>query len=131
MDAYTWYGELLKPSWAPPAWLFGPVWTVLYVIIAISFGSVFLRVFRKRMPAAVAVPFVVNLVANFAYTPLQFQLRSNLLASIDILIVLSTIIWAMIAVWPHDRRVTYAQIPYLAWVSFATVLQLTITVMNA
>ncbi len=116
--------------WAPPSWLFGPVWTVLYVIIALSFGKVFLMVARREIPAWVALPFVLNLFFNFAFTPIQFGLRNNLLAAIDILLVLGTLVWAIFAIWPHARIVAYAQIPYLLWVSFATVLQLTVTWLN-
>ncbi len=130
MDSYVWYSKLIKPSWAPPSWLFGPVWTALYAVIAISFGAVFLKVFKKEIPAIVLLPFVLNLIFNVAFTPLQFGLRNNVLALIDILLVLGTLIWAMVAIYPHLKWVMYAQIPYLFWVSFATVLQLTITYLN-
>jgi len=130
MDTINWYSQLIKPSWAPPAYLFGPVWTVLYVLIAISFGKVFLLVSRKSIPLIVALPFLLNLVFNLTFTFFQFGLKSNILATIDILLVLGTLIWAMIAIYPHVRWITYLQIPYLLWVSFATVLQLTITYLN-
>lgn len=129
-NSYNWYSTLIKPSWAPPSWLFGPVWTVLYVIIAISFGTVFYKVFTKQIPWIVALPFALNLLFNAAFTPLQFGLQNNLLAAIDILLVLGTLVWAMIAIWPHTRWIVYANIPYLAWVLFATVLQLSITYLN-
>lgn len=129
-NTYTWYQTLIKPSWAPPSWLFGPVWTFLYAIIAITFGSVFFKAFTGKLPWLVALPFALNLIFNFAFTPLQFGLQNNILAAIDVLLVLGTLIWALIAVWPHMRWVTYANIPYLAWVMFATVLQLTITYLN-
>lgn len=130
MENYEWYSKLIKPSWAPPNYLFGPVWTVLYILIAISFGKVFILFFRKNIPLIIALPFVLNLIFNFAFTPLQFGLKSNILAAIDILLVLGTLIWAMIAIYPHVKWVTYIQIPYLLWISFATVLQLTITFLN-
>lgn len=130
MDTYTWYQELVKPSWAPPSFLFGPVWTVLYILIAISFGKVFLMAFQKQIPLIIVLPFVLNLLFNFAFTPIQFGLKNNFLASVDILLVLLTIIWAMAAIYPHTRWVAYIQIPYLLWVSFATVLQMTITYLN-
>jgi len=76
------------------------------------------------------LPFVLNLIFNFAFTPLQFGLQNNLLAAIDIVFVLTTLIWAMVAVWPYLRPVVYANIPYILWVCFATVLQLTITYLN-
>lgn len=130
METSSWYQALVKPSWAPPAAVFGPVWTVLYAIIAVTFGTVFYKAVTKEIPAAVALPFVLNLVFNFAFTPLQFGLRSNFLAAIDILLVLGTLVWALVAVYPHLRWVAYANIPYLLWVCFATVLQLTITYLN-
>ena len=61
---------------------------------------------------------------------LLFGLKNNILAGIDILLVLITLIWAMVAIYPHAKWITYIQIPYLIWVSFATVLQLTITYLN-
>jgi tryptophan-rich sensory protein len=125
-----WYQQLVRPSWSPPSWLFGPVWTFLYILIAVSFFRVFQLTFQKRVPFIVALPFILNLIFNFAFTPLQFGLRNNFLAAIDILLVLVTLIWAMIAIFPHQKWVTYAQIPYLFWVIFATVLQLTITYLN-
>ena len=115
------------------SWLFGPVWTVLYAIIAVSFGTVFYKAYMKEIPWLVALPFALNLVFNFAFTPIQFQLKNNWLASIDILLVLFTLVWALVAVWytvPWLRWVVYVNIPYLLWGTFATGLQLTITFLN-
>ncbi len=128
--AYNWYSTLIRPTWAPPSWIFGPVWTMLYALIAVSFGRVFIMFAQKQIPFVVVLPFVFNLVFNFIFTPIQFGLRNNLLASIDILLVLSTLIWAMWAIFPFARWITYINIPYLLWVAFATVLQLTITFLN-
>lgn len=133
MNTYNWYSQLIKPSWSPPSWLFGPVWTVLYAIIAISFGTVLYKTYTGKIPWIVALPFVLNLIFNFAFTPLQFGLKNNLLAAVDILLVLSTLVWALVALWYTSldlRWVVYMNIPYLLWVSFATVLQLTITYLN-
>jgi tryptophan-rich sensory protein len=130
MNNYNWYSQLIKPSWSPPAWLFGPVWTFLYILIAISFGKVFLMFFQKKVSFVVILPFIFNLIFNFAFTPLQFGLKNNLLAAVDVILVLGTLIWAIIAIYPHARWVAYIQIPYLLWASFATVLQLTITYLN-
>ncbi len=130
MNSYNWYSTLIKPSWAPPSWLFGPVWTFLYALIAISFGSVFYKAFKGQISWMVALPFILNLVFNFSFTYFQFGLQNNLLAAIDILLVLGTIIWAMIVIYPHAHWITCIQIPYLLWVTFATVLQLTITFLN-
>lgn len=130
MPTSTWYQTLIKPEWAPPSWIFGPVWSVLYLIIAASFGYVAYLYFKGAVPFAVLLPFILNLLFNFAFTPLQFGLKNNLLASIDILLVLGTLVWAMYAIYTYVPWVSYVNIPYLLWVSFASVLQLTITYMN-
>lgn len=129
-NTYNWYQTLIKPSWAPAAWVFGPAWTVLYVIIAVSFGAVFWKAYKKELPRIVALPFALNLVFNFAFTPIQFGLQNNFLAAIDILLVLATLVWALASVWSRLRWVTLVNIPYLLWVAFATVLQFMITYLN-
>lgn len=130
MNTFTDYAILIKPDWAPPSWVFGPVWSVLYLIIAISFGYIMYKYATKKIGWQILLPFLANLIFNFAFTPIQFGLKNNLLASIDILLVLVTLIWAIRTVWNKYRWVAIANIPYLAWVSFATVLQLTITYYN-
>ncbi len=125
-----WYLQLIRPSWAPPAWLFSPVWSVLYTIIAISYGKVAWMYFKGQIKFRVALPFLLNLIFNAAFTPLQFGLQNNLLAAIDILLVLITLIWALLAIKPYCKWVSYANLPYLAWVAFASILQLSITYLN-
>ena len=134
MNTYNWYSQLIKPTWAPPSWIFGPVWTVLYAIIAVTFGTVFYKAFVGKLSWMVALPFALNLVFNLAFTPIQFGLKNNLLATLDILLVVGTLVWALVAVWhasPGLRWVVYANIPYLLWGIFATILQITITYLNA
>lgn len=130
MKTYEWYQTLVKPSWAPPSWLFGPVWTVLYVLIAASYGYVIYLYFTKKIPFVVLLPFILNIIFNLAFTPLQFGLRSNTLAAIDILLVLGTLVWALVKIYPYAKWVSFINLPYLGWVCFATVLQLTITFLN-
>jgi len=124
------YAKLIQPSWAPPSWLFGPVWTVLYVIIAYTFGTVFYKAAIHQISWMVALPFALNLVFNLAFTPIQFGLKNNVLAAIDIILVVSTLVWALLAVWPDLPWVNYMNIPYLLWGMFATGLQLSITYLN-
>ena len=126
----NWYSLLIKPSWSPPAWLFGTVWAILYILITVSFGKVFIMVFQKKIAFLIALPFILNLIFNFLFTPIQFGSRNLLLATIDILFVLFTLIWAMVAIFPYVKWITYIQIPYLLWVSFASILQVTITYLN-
>lgn len=129
--SYTYnYQELIRPSWAPPSWLFGPVWTFLYVIIFSTFSYVFYQTYLGKYPVKVAFPFVLNLIFNFSFTYFQFVLKNNYLASIDVILVLITIIWMFYEIWPYSKSVVYLNIPYLLWVCFATVLQLTITYLN-
>lgn len=130
MDTYDWYAKLKKPSWSPPSWLFGPVWTFLYVLIFLSFGKVFLMVCQKEIALFIALPFFLNLIFNFIFTPIQFGLKNNFWAAVDILCILGTIVWSVIIIYPYAQWVAYIQIPYLIWVSFATILQLTITYLN-
>lgn len=130
MNNYNWYSQIIKPTWSPPSWLFGPVWSFLYILIFISYGKVILMFFSKQIPFLVLLPFILNLIFNFAFTPIQFGLQNNLLAALDIILVLGTLIWAMAVIYPYAHWITYIQIPYLVWVSFATVLQITITYLN-
>ena len=85
---------------------------------------------QKEIPLIVVLPFILNLIFNFAFAPIQFGMQNNLLAAIDILFVLGTLIWATIAIYPYAKWIAYMQVPYLLWVTFATVLQLTITYLN-
>jgi benzodiazapine receptor len=129
--AYNWYSQLKKPKWAPPSWLFGPVWTVLYVLIFISFGKVFLLASQNEIPVIIILPFILNLFFNFIFTSIQFGLRNNLLAALDIILVWSTLVWAIFAIFPYAPWIAYIQIPYLLWVTFATILQFTVTYLNS
>lgn len=131
MQNSTYYQhELRRPRWAPPAKVFAPVWTVLYILIAISFGVVILKGIEGTLPIIVIFPFLMNLAFNILYTPIQFGLKNNMLASIDIVLVLGTLIWALISIYPFMHWVLFINIPYLLWVSFATVLQFAITRLN-
>lgn len=130
MTWIDWYDSLAKPSWTPAPSTIGLIWSILYPIIALSFGCVFVNAFRKRLPRKVAVPFAINLVANLLFMPIFSGLRNVPLAAVDILIVWTTILWCAVAVWRHDRWIAVAQGPYFVWVSVATVLQLSITAMN-
>jgi len=125
-----WYQSLIKPSWAPPSWIFGPVWSVLYTIIILSFAYVGNLFLQKKISFIVFLPFILNFVFNLLFTTFQFGLRNNLLAAIDIFLVLATLIWALVAIWPYARWVAYVNIPYLLWVAFATILQFNITYLN-
>ena len=126
----AWYAQLKKPSFAPPSWLFGVVWTVLYIIIAVTFGSVFYRYFLGILSGMVALPFLLNLVFNVIYSPIQFRLKNNYIALADVILVVGTLVWALLAIYPYSHAIAIANLPYLLWGSFATVLQASITWLN-
>lgn len=130
MATSTYYKELKKPSWAPPGRLFGPVWMMLYIIIFISYVYVVYLYFRNIIPFNVLLPFILNLVFNFAFTPIQFRLKNNVLASVDIILTIITLIWALYLIYSYASWVSYINIPYALWGIFATTLQVTITLMN-
>lgn len=123
----TWYDALEKPAWTAEPSTISLIWTLLYPVILVAFGYVFVQVLRRKLPWPVAIPFAINLLANVSFTPILFGLRNLPLAAFDIAIVWLTIIWAMKAIWPHHRWIAFAQVPYLVWVTIASVLQITIT----
>ena len=130
MSWIQWYNELEKPTWTPEPSTIGLIWQILYPIILVTFGFVFVQAIRNKLPWLVTLPFAINLVANLIFTPIQFGLRNLPLAALDILVVWATILWMMSAIWKHHRWVAVAQVPYCIWVSIATVLQLCITIWN-
>ena len=125
-----WYESLQKPAWTPDPGTISVIWQVLYPVIFLSFGYIFFKAIQGKIPWSVALPFLINLVANLSFTPLLFGARSLILASVDIVVVLATIIWGMAVVWRFHRWAAIVQLPYLIWVVIATSLQLKMTQMN-
>ena len=123
----SWYEELAKPAWAPPAPVFGIVWSILYPIIIIAYGYVVYRVVRGEVPMTLLAPILINAAANVAFTPIQIGLRNLWLAEVDIIMVLVTIVWSMVAIRPHAQWAALALSPYLVWMMIATALQSSIT----
>jgi benzodiazapine receptor len=124
------YQFLKKPKWAPPSKIFGPVWSLLYFIIIITFGYVAYLSVTDAISLAILLPFLLNLIFNLLYTPLQFRWRKFVLATIDVVLVVVTLVWAMWVIYPIASWVMYLNIPYLVWVCFATVLQISVTALN-
>jgi translocator protein len=127
-----WYTMLLKPTWNPPSWLFGPVWTALYVMMAVALWLVRREPdvdasTRQRALAMFAVQFLLNL----AWTPLFFGLRSPGLAFVEICLLWIALLSTMLAFGRVRALAGYLLLPYLLWVSFALVLNGTIWLMNS
>ena len=125
-----WYQSLSKPDWTPAPSTIGLIWQILYPLIAITFSFVFYQALRGTLPFRTAVPFIINLLANALFPMFLFSFRSLALASIDIVVVLSSLVWMIIAIWAYHKWVALLQAPYLIWVTIATVLQILITWMN-
>ncbi len=98
MNWMEWYGSLAKPSWTPAPSTISLIWTILYPIIAVNFGFVFVQVFRGKLPWRLALPFAKNLLANLLFMPIFAGLRNVPLATADIVIVWVTVLWCMIAI---------------------------------
>ncbi|MFT5527150.1 MAG: benzodiazapine receptor [Pirellulaceae bacterium] len=130
MSWIEWYDSLAKPSWTPAPATIGLIWSILYPVIIVTFGFVFVQAFRRKVSWFVALPFAINLVANLLFMPFFSGLRNVPLAAVDIVIVWVTIIWTSVAIWKHYRWIAVAQLPYFVWVSIASVLQIGITWMN-
>ncbi|MFZ9824741.1 MAG: TspO/MBR family protein, partial [Gemmataceae bacterium] len=109
MNWLEWYNSLVKPDWTPAPGTIGTIWQILYPIILGTFGYVFMQFFRGKVTGLVALPFLINLLSNLVFTPIQFGMRNMPLASVDIMIVWTSIIWLMIAIWPYHRWVAIAQ----------------------
>ena len=124
------YRNYEKPSWSPPEQAFGIVWSILYVFIAIVNIWVIIALVRNAISWQIALPFWLNLHFNFIFTPIQFRLKNNYLACLDIVLVLTTIVWSMLAIWSYSPWPSLLYAPYLLWVLFATILQFSITWLN-
>ena len=120
------YAQLRTPAWAPPSWLFGPVWTTLYVMIALS-GWLF---WKRHGTSRELVLFAVQLVLNAAWTPLFFAAGRYGLALVDIIALLVTILALIVAFGRKHKLAALLLVPYLAWVGFATALNASIVSLN-
>jgi translocator protein len=124
-----WYARLEKPDWNPPSWVFGPVWTTLYLLMGVAAWLVW---DRHRGAARVALAlFVVQLVFNAMWSYLFFGLQAPGLAFAEIVLLWLLIVATAVLFWRARRVAGVLLLPYLAWVSFAAVLNFTIWQLNA
>jgi benzodiazapine receptor len=116
-----WYASLIQPSFNPPNWLFGPVWTTLYIIMGISFFLIWKLEAGKERNQAILI-FIVQLILNFGWSFCFFYFKMIGLALIEIIVLWSTIVLMLTRFYKLKPLAAYLNIPYLLWVSFATVL---------
>jgi len=121
VSAGSFYRDLVRPEWAPPAWLFGPAWTILYCMMAVSAWLVW-RTNGFRAARGPLTLFIVQLVLNGLWTWLFFGLRSGALAFAEIIILWVAILATLISFWRTNRIAGALLIPYLCWVTFAAAL---------
>ena len=133
----TWYPTLAKASFNPPNWIFGPVWSLLYVMMAVAAWRVWRqvgwRVWRQvgwRAGGQSLALYLVQLVVNLAWSALFFGLQRPDLALIDCLLLLVLIIFTALSFWRHDGWAAALLLPYAAWVAFAAMLNSAIVVLN-
>jgi len=117
----TWYEGLTRPPLSPPNWVFGPVWTILYIMIAVSIILYYQASGKQHVPLATAV-LTLHIIANLAWTSLFFGLKSPLLALIDILVLDATLVLLIYLFRQASMVSALLLVPYLLWVSFATYL---------
>jgi tryptophan-rich sensory protein len=126
----TWYETLIKPSWNPPNWLFGPVWTTLYVMMAVAAWLVWRKGQEGQSVGTAMILFFVQLALNSAWSFIFFGARSPGWALVDIVFMLIAILLTTWAFSRHSKWAAILMLPYIAWVSFATVLNYAIVQLN-
>lgn len=124
-----WYAQLAKPTWTPPGWIFGPVWTLLYLMMAIAAWLIWRRagLLGARVPLAL---FMIQLVFNGLWTILFFGLQNPRAAVIDILLLWAAIFATLVVFWKRSMPAGVLLLPYLLWVTFAAALNVAIWQMN-
>jgi len=127
---HPWYATLRKPAWTPPNWLFGPVWTALYLAMAVAAWLVWRQAgfSPARLPLTL---FVIQLALNVAWSGIFFRMRLPGAAFLEVVLLWSYILSTAIAFWPVSRMASWLMVPYLTWVTFAAALNAAIWRMNA
>jgi tryptophan-rich sensory protein len=122
----SWYSQLIKPSFNPPNWLFGPVWTTLYILMGIALYLVL----KKKNTKRAKILFISQLILNTLWTIIFFGMHNPLLAFIEIIILWTAILLTIQEFRKKSLAAAYLLIPYLLWVSFASILTLAIYLLN-
>jgi len=130
MNYSEYYSMLEKPFYAPPDWVFGVAWGIIYPLIAIAAIYLTYLIYKDKVSTKLVTLFVFNMIANIMFSPIQFVLKNNLLASFDILAVFVTLALFQALAWKNSKILFVIMLPYFLWVTFATYLQLIITWLN-
>lgn len=125
-----WYANLNKPFFTPPDWLFGPVWTLLYLLMALSASLVWQKGLESPIVRIALALYLLQLILNGLWTPLFFGLKMPLAAFIEILLLWTAIILTIIASARVSMPAALLLLPYIVWTSFAAVLNFSIWLLN-
>lgn len=126
----NWYAHINKPLFSPPNWIFGPVWTILYLLIGISFYLLSTKGIKRKSVKIAVYYFLIQLIFNFFWSPVFFGLKSPFLGLIVIVFMWIFIAITIIKSYGVSKMASYLLIPYLLWVSFATILNASIFILN-
>lgn len=125
----TWYSHLNKPIFNPPNWIFGPVWTILYFLIGISLYLILEQKLKKERNVILSI-FSLQLFLNFLWSIIFFGMHLPMLAFVEIAFLWGSIIWLVVNFWKFSKLAALILVPYLCWVSFAAILNLTVAILN-
>ena len=126
----TWYAFLNKPAFSPPNWLFGPAWTTLYTLMGISLAMVWRKGLKTRKVRDAIYLFGVQLALNAIWSPVFFGAKNLFLALIIIVFMWVFILKTILAFGKINKTASYLLYPYIAWVSFATILNFSVWILN-
>jgi tryptophan-rich sensory protein len=126
----TWYAALNKPVFSPPNYLFAPVWTILYILMGISLYLVWKKGIKTKKSREAIYTFGVQLFLNAIWSPVFFGYKNIFLALIIIILMLVFIIKSIVLFAKIDKKAAYLLYPYAAWVSFATILNFSVWILN-
>ena len=126
----SWYASIKKPSFNPPNWIFGPVWTLLYILMGISLFLILKQGLATPMVKTAVLIFGAQLVLNLLWSGLFFGLQSPLFAAMEIVLLWVFILLTILYFYPLSKPAAFLLVPYILWVSFATVLNFSIMILN-
>ncbi|MEN9338507.1 MAG: hypothetical protein RI945_232 [Candidatus Parcubacteria bacterium] len=126
----TWYADIVKPSWVPPSSVFAPVWTLLFFLMGLAFFLVWKKGFKMKNVKTGMTMFLVQLLLNIIWSILFFGLQNPGAAFVEIIILWIFILFTIISFSKVSKLAAWLLVPYIAWVTFASILNYTIWILN-
>ena len=126
----SWYQTINKPSWNPPGWIFGPVWTTLYVMMGVALFFVWKSDVNEQLKRSAITLFAIQLVLNFFWSFIFFNQHQPGWALVEIIVMWVFILLTIFSFAPISKTAAWLLVPYISWVSFATILNYTIWKLN-